>query len=174
MMAQPVLRASGHNKKHTFFTDSYYTRPSLAKLLLQVTDGNATIIGTIKMTHLKQANRTGLLAAVEVLKKDTVTRGTWVLLQVYDEDGTTVMDKTGIIVYKDKRPVCFFTNNLLQTPQDKYMSCKDVRAVRCVHGLAPLKRWIGDKSLMPTTLMAPAIVVAYNRYMNLVNRFDQL
>ena len=48
MMSQPVLRAAGHNKKFTYFTDSFYTRPALAKLLYACTDGNAAIIGTLK------------------------------------------------------------------------------------------------------------------------------
>lgn len=54
------------------------------------------------------------------------------------------------------------------------MTWKDKRAVDCVHGLAPMKRWLGDEVAMRTTLMAPAVVVAYNKYMNSVDRFDQL
>jgi len=178
MMTQPVMRAGGINKKFTFFTDSFYTRPALAKLLYDCTDGNGTIVGTVKMTNLMNINRKPMKMAIDELKE--APRGTWVLLQVLVEDKKdkkaepTVMHKAGIIVYKDKRPVSFFSNDLKSTPPERVMIGSDKRAIRCVRGLAPLKQWLGKERIMRTPIMAPAFIVAYNIYMNSVDRFDQL
>jgi hypothetical protein len=177
MMTQPVLRAGGTNKKHTFFTDSYYTRPALAKLLYDCTDGNATLIGTIKMTYLTNVNRKAMKMAIDEMKN--ATRGSWVLLQVLveKEDRTeepTVMKRAGIIVFKDKRPVSFFTNDLRNTPTKRVMVGTDKEAIKCVRGLATMKRWMGNERLLRTPIQAPVVVVAYNMFMNSVDRFDQI
>jgi hypothetical protein len=178
MMTQPVMRAGGINKRHTFFTDNFYTRPSLAKLLYDCTDGNARVIGTIKITNLKNINRKAMKMAIEELKD--APRGSWILLQVLVENKTdkhadpTVMHKTGIIVYKDKRPVSFFSNDMKFTPPERIMVGSDKVAIKCVRGLAPLKRWLGKERIMRTPIYAPVMVVAYNMFMNSVDRFDQL
>jgi hypothetical protein len=46
-------------------------------------------------------------------------------------------------------------------------------AVKCVHGLVDIKRWLGSESFPRTTFKAPAIVVAYNYFMNGVDCMDQ-
>lgn len=42
-----------------------------------------------------------------------------------------------------------------------------------LHGLAPLQRWTGDESLRHSTLQVPPLIIAYNLFMNGVDRFDQ-
>jgi hypothetical protein len=47
------------------------------------------------------------------------------------------------------------------------------KAVKCVHGLVDMQCWLGSESFRRTTLKAPAIVVAFNYFMNGVDRMDQ-
>ena len=42
-----------------------------------------------------------------------------------------------------------------------------------MHGLVDIQCWLGSESFRRTTLKAPAIVVAYNYFMNGVDRMDQ-
>jgi hypothetical protein len=49
----------------------------------------------------------------------------------------------------------------------------NVDAIHCVHGLAPLYRWTDECKINREKFDAPTIVVAYNLFMNAVNRMDQ-
>lgn len=42
-----------------------------------------------------------------------------------------------------------------------------------MRGLSPLKRWTGSETLNCSTFQVPAIIVAYNLYMNSVDRADR-
>jgi hypothetical protein len=48
-----------------------------------------------------------------------------------------------------------------------------VDAICCVHGLAPLHRWTDECKINREKFDAPANVVAYNLFMNAVDRMDQ-
>jgi hypothetical protein len=49
----------------------------------------------------------------------------------------------------------------------------NVDAICCVHGLAPLHRWTDECKINHEKFDAPAIVVAYNLFMNAIDRMDQ-
>ena len=49
-----------------------------------------------------------------------------------------------------------------------------LEAQRLVHGLAMLRRWVGNEVLTRTKFQVPATIVAYNTFMNAVDRMDQL
>jgi hypothetical protein len=81
--------------------------------------------------------------------------------------------KAGYIVWLDSKPVIFYTNDLFcDVPEDIIPGTSD-EAVKCVHGLVDIQRWLGSESFCRTTIRAPAIVVAYNYFMNGVDRMDQ-
>lgn len=46
--------------------------------------------------------------------------------------------------------------------------------VECEHGLAQLESWRGEKVLNRTEFMVPTVIVAYNRFMNGVDRLNQV
>ena len=74
----------------------------------------------------------------------------------------------------DKKPVVFYTNDLADTPKVKYGTADDPHTVSCVHGLATLWRWTGHSYRVKKSFKVPAPVVAYNLFMNCVNRADQM
>ncbi len=81
--------------------------------------------------------------------------------------------RLGTIVWLDSRPVILYPNDLFcDVPEDIIYGTSD-EAVKCVHGLVDIQRWLGSESFHRTTLRAPAIVVAYNYFMNGVDRMDQ-
>ena len=83
-------------------------------------------------------------------------------------------DCCGYIVYLDKKPVVFYTNDLFGTPSKTLLYDNDEEAVEKVHGLATLWRWIGHSMHIRHAFKAPAPVVAYNLFMNGVDRADQM
>ena len=84
-----------------------------------------------------------------------------------------VAENAGYIVWKDTKVVVFYTNDLCHTPSREILDMDDAEAIDCVHGLVPIDRWTGNEPLYRTTFMAPAIIVAYNMFMNSVDRMDQ-
>ena len=54
------------------------------------------------------------------------------------------------------------------------MSAQNESAVEAVRGLAVIKRWCGHEVFHRTKLKVPAIVAAYNMFMNAVDRMDQI
>ncbi|HEY9301516.1 MAG TPA: hypothetical protein VIQ31_35160, partial [Phormidium sp.] len=84
-----------------------------------------------------------------------------------------VAKNSGYIVFKDKKIVLFYSNDLASTPCEPVLDGNDPRAIDAVHGLAEIKRWLGMECMTRSSLHVPAVVVAYNLYMNAVDRFDQ-
>ena len=83
-------------------------------------------------------------------------------------------DNAGYIVWKDSKVVVFYTTDLAATPTRPLIDGTDAEAIMCVNGLAALGRWTGNESMSRTTFQVPAIIVAYNTFMNSVDRMDQL
>lgn len=185
--------------KRVFFTDNFYTRHTLAKELQGITDNEARLIGTVKFTNVDATNRKHLSEAMSMLKD--APRGSWCLVRAYDKipdleklrrkhvaaekkkpanqrtqfvaPTELVAENAGYIFWKDSKLVVFYTNDLASTPSRCILDSTSDEAVLCVRGLAPLKRWTGNESLHRTTFMVPVIIVAYNMYMNSVDRMDQ-
>ena len=69
--------------------------------------------------------------------------------------------------------VIFYSNDLSGTPSHPIMDGTSPEAIKCVHGLSQLQRWTGVEVLHRTKFDVPTIIVAYNRYMNCIDRLDQ-
>lgn len=85
-----------------------------------------------------------------------------------------IADLSGFVIFIDKQPVIVYTNDLYQTMSRTFMNSNNKEAIRCVHGLVPLKRWTNQESMFRTEFLAPAIFVAYNIFMNSVDRMYQI
>jgi hypothetical protein len=84
-----------------------------------------------------------------------------------------IAENAGYVVWKDSKVVIFYTNDLASTPSRAVLDGTDQEAIDCVHGLAPVWRWTGTETMNRSMFMVPAIIVAYNKYMNGVDRLDQ-
>jgi hypothetical protein len=149
--------------------DNYYTRHFLAEQTKIFSDGEIRILGTVKLLNTDGRNKVTIETAKSEIKEGT--RGSWRLTQVFNKDGN-IAENAGYIVFKDRAIVVFYTNDLASTPIELINSPNNT-SIECVKGLAPLKRWIGNESMHRTVLMVPAPIVAYNIFMNGVDRFDQ-
>jgi hypothetical protein len=85
-----------------------------------------------------------------------------------------VANNSGFIIFKDSKVVVFYSNDLFETPPEAVLHGSDERAVNCVHGLSTISRWTGTEVLHRTDFFVPAPIVAYNKFMNRVDRMDQL
>ena len=185
--------------KRIFFTDNFYTRHVLAKELKRMTDNEARMIGIIKFTNVDATNRKFLSEAMLSMKD--AERGSWCLVRAYDKvhnleelrkkhlvterkkksrdrkqfDPPTelVSENARYIIWKGSKLVIFYTNDLAKTPSQPILPSTSEEAIFCVQGIAPMQRWSGSENLHRTTYYVPSIIVAYNFYMNYVDRMDQ-
>ena len=184
--------------KRVIFMDNYYTRHPLGRKIKQLTNNETKIIGTVKMNLVDKYNKPKVLEAIEMLQD--ANHGTWYLVPCFDPPKSTkssskkkknntkklktanksdaegplvAAENTGYIVFKDKRVVVFYSNDLADTPPPVICGAENADAVRCVHGLSSLERWTGNEIYHKTKLLVPAVIVAYNIFMNSVDRFDQ-
>lgn len=105
-------------------------------------------------------------------------RDTWYLVHPLDKpisrNGSPQKAKNcRYIIWKDKTVATFYTNDLKNTPREVVEGISDY-TIDCVHGLAVLHRWTGEEVFHRTLFQTPAIIVAYNMFMNGVDRFDQM
>ena len=183
--------------KRVVFMDNFYTRHPLAQTIEKLTSDEIKVIGTIKLSNVDGVNMQRLQNAKKTI--EDMPRGSWVLLQCltvqknkptkatkYKKNKTTstrkekdkreslvVAPNAGYIVYKDSKIVIFYTNDLAQTPSKPILYSTEAEAVTCVHGLAKMKRWTKKDIYHRSEYMVPSIIVAYNIFMNSVDRFDQ-
>jgi len=184
--------------KRYFFCDNFYTRHNMVTLLHAFADKESYVIGTVKFTNVDATNRYYLSKGMQMLKD--AARGTWCLVQAchkhpdYDKlrnqhtaqrrrSGSASpsfippldnkASKCGYIVFKDSKVVVFYTNDLAEDPPEPILMGSDDRAVKCVHGLAKISRWTGTENLNRTDFFVAAPIVAYNMFMNGVDRMDQ-
>jgi hypothetical protein len=67
----------------------------------------------------------------------------------------------------------FYTNDLTDTPTSPIAGPNE-QIICCICGLSSLKRWVGGETSHQTELEVPVLNVAYNCFMNSVDRFDQM
>ena len=60
---------------------------------------------------------------------------------------TIVAENAGYIVFKDKKVVVFYTNDLASTPSKPILFGEDEEAVKAVDGVGYIFRWTGDESV---------------------------
>ena len=78
------------------------------------------------------------------------------------------------IVFKDSKVHIFYSNDLASTPPGWFcLGNKDNECQACVHGLAALPWWTDECVMNHVNFMAPAVIVAYNLFMNAVDHMDQ-
>ena len=85
-----------------------------------------------------------------------------------------IEEKAGYIVWKESKCDIFYSNDLASTPTLPIMFGDSTEAVQCVHGLKSLTCWTDNEAMNKAVFHVPTIIVAYNHFMNLVNRLDQL
>ena len=198
-MSHISLEHESPHKKRLVVTDNYYTRPTLSRVVRKMTDGEIRTIGTLRLSYAGKPNRANLELAISKLKDKE--RGSWMLVadhafhpeynekkKKYDKENRNIsksqrtpfvppvgeiIENAGFIVFMDKNPVIIHTNDLKYTMTTTFMYSNDQRTIDCVHGLVPLKRWEKKRSMFRSELKAPAIFVAYNVFMNGVDRMDQ-
>lgn len=84
-----------------------------------------------------------------------------------------IAKNAGYIVWKNSKIVIFYTNDLANTPGEPILDMNNEEAVSCVHGLCTVHRWTGNEVLHRKEFHVPAIIGAYNKFMNSVDRMDQ-
>jgi uncharacterized CHY-type Zn-finger protein len=174
MIAHVVRADNDIDAEKRFFCDNFYTRHKLAKAVYDVTDGKATITGTMKSTNMIMEDRVRVKVAMKLVEEKG--RGTWLLLQVFERrtDGELfVAEKAGYVVLMDKRPVVFYSNDLNGDPNDGFEGKDSEHAMFCVKDLAIMHRWTGTECVARTQFLVPAMIAAYNTHMNGVDRLDQ-
>ena len=83
-------------------------------------------------------------------------------------------ENAGFLVKKDSKVVIFYCNCLKLTPPAEITIGNDEEAIKCVNGMGTIQRWTGKETMHRTNLSVPAIIVAYNNYMNSVDRMDHI
>ena len=189
--------------KRVVFMDNFYTRHPLARKIKQLTNNEIKVIGTVKLNSLDAYNKKNITEAIERMKTalngdwllvqcfDSVPLRNKKAKKIkkegsssrkrrktekddkQEEESPPIAEKTGYVIFKDKKIVVFYCNDLAFTPKKLISGASDLDAIDCVHGLAELKRWSGQETFHRTRYNVPAIIVAYNMFMNSVDRFDQ-
>ncbi|KUF95983.1 Bifunctional epoxide hydrolase 2 [Phytophthora nicotianae] len=180
-------------------SDNFYTRHTFAQALLKFTDGEMHLLGTVRINLVDKWNKPAVSAAIG--RVDAGNRGSWELVAaVNPEPGWEAKQKghqkrqrgvakakqtafeptivqaqnAGYIIYKDRKVVIFYTNDLKATPSERSLPSTSPEAVYCCHGTYPIQRWTEDRMLHREIFMAPTVISAYNLCMNAVDRVDQL
>ncbi|KAK1938774.1 hypothetical protein P3T76_008849 [Phytophthora citrophthora] len=187
------------SSRRLLVSNNFYTRHNLARTLPTFTDGEMEMLGTVRIPLQGKWIGSELDAAKS--RMDAASRGSWELIaainvppgweklqeahkraqkklppqqQTSYTPPITITNKAGYIVFRDKRTVVFYTNDLAGTPSQRVLRGDSAEANWLCHGLASLSRWTGDHILHRQTFQVPTSIVAYNLLMNSVDRVDQL
>jgi len=190
MLALQTKKAVSPTGSRLVFCDNFYTSVDLAVRLRKLTDGELLLCGTVKMTNLDSENRTNIREGLSFLAGKE--RYTFCIVQAKRTDdqqanrnkrrrranqqpqGSTIVENAGFVIWKDKKGVTFFTNDLTATPSTLFLSGESAEAKRLVRGMLPVQRWVGDENLNRSIVQVPSTVAAYKSFMNSVDRMDQL
>ncbi|KAG6944004.1 hypothetical protein JG688_00017320 [Phytophthora aleatoria] len=184
MMGHQASRLPSPSGHRLLVTDNFYTRHALAKALSMFTDGETRMLGTMHENNVDSESKK--LVAASIARVEAQPRGSWELVAILEGEPRYIQRKkdhsremvfapnAGYIVFKDKKVVLFYTNDLRGTPDELVMGQNDPRAIDCVHGLFPIKRRTGNENLHRKVFMVPTVIAAYNMAMNGVDRVDQL
>ncbi|KUF85454.1 hypothetical protein AM588_10000940 [Phytophthora nicotianae] len=199
MIAHQTLLLPAENGRRLLVSDNFYTRHTLAKAVLAITDGETRMLGTVRQDWIGSLNKDAVADSIARVK--TKPRGSWELVAAVDSCLASKKDKAaharkqkkvpahlrtpysppvefspraGFIVFLDKQPVVFYTNDLASTPTARVLDGTNSEAISCCHGLYPIQRWTTNRVLHREVLLVPAVVAAYNVAMNGVDRVDQL
>ncbi len=145
-------------------------------------------------------NRFYLKQAIESLKNKP--RGSWVLVRAYDKVDnydllksqhtnlqshlpknqrtpfvppmTNISEKAGFVVLKDAKVVVFYSNDLSSMPTAPILPMDSPEAIQSLNETCTIRRWTGSEVMHRSMFEVPAIVEAYNSFMNAVDRMDQI
>jgi Transposase IS4 len=175
-LAQLTRPSCTSDDKRVVFMDNFYTRHKFAKEVKLLSLNTVHVVGAMRINYVDAINKPRVKEAMELLKSKE--RGSWYLLQCFESASSItqspeIATNTGYIVFKDRNIVIFYSNDLASTPTVPIQGSTD-EAIACVHGLAPMKLWLGHEVQNCTTLQVPSVIVAYNIFMNSVDRFDQM
>ena len=84
-MVHPCKKLKDPSGKCVVFMDNFYTCHSLGQALKKMTDGEVRITGTCHLNYINKVNHIGVMKALALLEKEE--RGTWALIQAYDDEG---------------------------------------------------------------------------------------
>ncbi len=77
-------------------------------------------------------------------------------------------------MFKDAKVVIFYSNDLNGTPTEAIMDGSCELAQSICHGVSHVHRWTRVEIMKWTAFLVPAPIVAYNLFMNGVDKMDQL
>ena len=193
-----LCHIQGCGNKRWYFPDNYYTRHTLAKQLKEFTDEETHMIGTCKMNIIDSANKENVQQAVRIIAKNN-TRNDWILVRAYDGlekvipvtgkrsreknkkhneiNKKTVAPNCGYILWKDRKVVVFYTNDLSGTPTNDFLhiakETDSEELIRCVGGLVDIKRWDDECRNVRRMFSCLVCITVYNKLMNGVDCKDQ-
>ena len=141
--------------KRLFVMDSFYGRHKVGSVLEFVTQGEAKILSTIKLSNLNNEDKTYVKKILAISSK--LGQFSWFLLQVTLSG--CVQRNCGYIIFKDKRkyPVTFYTNDLDDTPIKRIDGPSD-HTIKCVRGLLVLKRWTQESITKSQKFLVPNLL----------------
>ncbi len=87
---------------------------------------------------------------------------------------TNILEKAGFVVLKDAKVVVFYTNGLTNMPTAPILPMESPKAIQAEKRTCTIRRWTGSEVMHRSMFEVPAIVGAYNSFMNAVNRLDQI
>jgi len=87
---------------------------------------------------------------------------------------TKVSENAGYVVLKDAKGIVFYCNDLKLMPTSPLLAMDNEEAIRAVNGVCTIRKWTGSEVMHGSSLVVPAIVGAYNSFMNAVDHMDQI
>ncbi|POM66674.1 Hypothetical protein PHPALM_17429 [Phytophthora palmivora] len=125
------------------------------------------IIGTVRLNLVDKWNKPAVEASVQ--RMVDAERGGWELPEYRPR--LTIAERAGYIIFKDRKVVIIYSNDLRAIPSSRTLSRYSDEAVAASHGLYPIQRSPNDRVLPRKTFTIPTVIASY---MNAVDRADPL